>query len=116
MQPDQEMGPAYAAPRGIPLQEGEGEKEKRWTTCSSHQEPEERGNRNSQIKWELQQYPTYPELLENRSSKLMLFFFQQLKANASSPKWKLLKAHSSLFHAVMELCPETHVQGHFLAK
>lgn len=33
-------------------------------------------------------------------------FLRQLKANAFSQKWKLLKAHSSLFHAVMELCPE----------
>lgn len=39
-------------------------------TCSGHSEPEDR---KSQIKWELQQYPTYPELLENRSSKLMHF-------------------------------------------
>lgn len=33
------------------------------------------------------------------------YIFRSLKANAFPPKWKLLKTHSSLFHAVMELCP-----------
>lgn len=57
---------------------------------------------NSQIKWELQQYPTYPELLENRSSKLMLFF-STTESKCFFPKMETLKAHSSLFHVVMEL-------------
>lgn len=35
-----------------------------------------------------------------------MLFLRQLKANAFSQKWKLLKAHSSLFHAVMVLCPK----------
>ena len=104
MQPDQEMGPAMQL--CVEFSRREKGRKKSDGKLAQAIRSQRRGNRKSQIKWELQQYPTYPELLENRSSKLMLFFFQQLKANASSPKWKLLKVHSSLFHAVIELCPE----------
>lgn len=35
-----------------------------------------------------------------------MHFFRQLKANTFSQKWKLLKALSSLLHAVMDFYPK----------
>ena len=72
-----------------------------------------RGNRKSQIKWELQQYPTYPQLLENSSSKLMLFFFSTTESKCFVPKMETSKSAFIIVPCCNGVVSRGHMQGHF---
>lgn len=72
---------------------------------SNHSEPDERQQKSLRLNGTCSDAQFIPNCWRRRSSKLMLFL-RQLKANAFSQKWKLLKTHSSLFHVVMVLCPK----------
>lgn len=111
MQPDQEMGPAMQL--RVEFSRREKGRKKSDGQLAQAIRSQRRGNRNSQIKWELQQYPTYPELLENRSSKLMLFFFSTTESKCFFPKMETSKSAFIIVPCCNGVVSRGHMQGHF---
>lgn len=106
MLPDQQMGPAmhFCAGTGRIHQEGEEEEEQQQNLIRlfwSRGEPTEsrRLNRN------YSNTQLIPNFWRRRSSKLM-HFLDDWKQILFPKKWKLLKALSSLLHALMDSCPK----------
>lgn len=118
MLPDQQMGPAMQLCASRDRQNSPGGRRRGTTKLDQVVLCQRRSNRKSQTKWELQQYPTYPKLLEKKELKLMRFF-RQTESKYFFPKMETSKStfiivpccngvvSQGAFEACRAICPGT---------